>query len=694
MSAPEIDLYTATSALPGMQRRTAESLAFLGLTNVGKLVDHLPSRHVEEHAEAPIAELKPGVVGSARGEVTSCRKAGFARKQRFEAVLADDSGRVELIFFNQPYLAGRIHAGDRLLVQGAPKLRGETLQLANPMFEVLKEDAEPDQRQGAIKPVYPATESLASKEIAKVIDRVLDDALPFIDDHLEDDYRRARSLPELREAYRLLHRPETEAEIELGRERLIYDEFLLLQLAVHMRRAKLRQRLSAPALERTADIDERIRSRIPFDLTPAQNKVVEDLRRDLSVRTPTNRLIQGDVGSGKTAVALYAMLMSVASGHQASLMAPTTILAEQHFGSISRMLEGSSVRVELLTGSTPRADRDAIVGRARAGELDILIGTHALIEDAVEYESLGVAIVDEQHRFGVRQRARMRSKAGDDSTAPHLLVMTATPIPRTISMTLFGDLDVSTIDGLPPGRSPTRTELFHASVRDAAYLLVREAAERGEQSFVVAPAIEAEELQNVEALADELTSGFLSGLRVRTLHGRMHASERDAIMADFRDQRFDVLIATTVIEVGVDVPNATCIVIEQADRFGLAQLHQLRGRVGRGDKPGVCALVADPVTDDGTRRLEAIQKYTDGFKLAEADLEIRGIGDLFGTRQSGLSPFRLADPIRDLELLEQARRDAAAWIAESPDLDRAEDETVKRRMMRAHGAWLDLGDVG
>jgi ATP-dependent DNA helicase RecG len=751
-------LATPLAEVEGIGPSLARGLKTLGLTNVGRLIAHLPLRHEHLEAEAAIVELTPGSIISARGEVTATRFVQH-RTPRFEAVLVDPTGRLDLVWFHMGYLRDKIHAGMRLRVQGKLARRGRFLQVINPKWDAIEDEADPAPREERLRPVYPASERVKSVQIERAVGEVLERALPLIEDHLPEEFRRERNLPSLAEAYRAQHAPREEEEIAASRRRLAYDELLLLQLGVHLKRAHLRRTLRAPALAWSEAIDRHVRERLPFALTPAQDHVVKDIARDLSSPVPTNRLIQGDVGSGKTVVALYAMLMAAASRHQAALMAPTEILAEQHYASISRVLSGARVRLGLLTGATPAAERRATLGALGRGEIDMLVGTHALLTERVAFKSLAVVVLDEQHRFGVHQRASLREKgtvaqktgtgvtASADLVTPHVLVMTATPIPRTLAMTLFGDLDVSVIAQLPPGRTPVRTRVVGAERRDEVYAWVRSKLEAGDQAYIVAPAIDAGSgaedpglesaapgaekkatrrgknaaagaaaeagagaagerkagaqgtptaapLANVRALMEELQAGPLAGKRLAALHGRLKPETRDTIMGRFRAGQIDALVATTVIEVGIDVPNATVIVVENADRFGLAQLHQLRGRVGRGSKASACVLVGDPVTDDGRSRLEAMEKTTDGFALAERDLELRGPGELFGARQSGLPPFKVADLGRDLELLALARRDAAAWIDQSPGLSRAEETVLRRRLLKAYGDALGLVDVG
>ena len=693
---PQIDLRTQLRDVTGIGPRQAAALAGLGLTNVGKLVAHLPMRHEKLEAEGRISDLAAARIGSVRGEVTDTRVIQWGRRPRFEAVLMDESGRLDLVWFNGVFLKDKIHPGARLRVQGqARRIRGG-LQMANPQYELIGDGEEPEERTARLRPVYPASEQINSKQIERAVGLVLDAVLPQIEDHLSEAYRAKRAMPSLADAYRLMHRPEDEDDVKAGRRRLAYDELLLLQLGVHLKRAHLRRRCVAPALRNTEAIDRHIRDRLPFTLTPGQEKVVDDIRNDLSSAVPTNRLIQGEVGSGKTLVAVYAMLMAAASECQAALVAPTEILAEQHYASISEMLAGSRVRLQLLTGATPRGEREALVADLAAGHIDVLIGTHSLLTESVKFASLAVAVIDEQHRFGVHQRASLRTRGNEPGSVAHVLVMTATPIPRSLSMTLFGDLDVSVIDGMPPGRKPVRTRVVSPMERHDVYAEVRTRLDEKEQAFIVTPAIDTDDSQiaGVRSLMDRLERGPLAGKHIAMLHGRLSRATREHVMARFRSGLIDAIVATTVIEVGVDVPGATVMVVENADRFGLAQLHQLRGRVGRADKPGICILIGEATTPGAAERLKALESSTDGFALAEKDLEIRGPGEFFGTRQAGEAPFKVADLARDVELLSMARRDAAAWIDESALLDREEDALVRRRLLRAHGDSLGLGDVG
>ncbi|MBC7833639.1 MAG: ATP-dependent DNA helicase RecG, partial [Phycisphaerales bacterium] len=687
---PAISLSTRLADLPPTARvRPAHvnALAALGVNNVGQLLAHLPARHEFQEAEAPISSLTAGALVTARGEISATRVVNKGRLPRFEAVLMDDTGRLDLVFFNMPHMRHSLHPGMRVRVYGKAQAYGPGLQLANPKVEPLRDESkEPAAADSRLRPVYPASELIPSRAIEEIIARILEPALPLIEDHLPEPYRKQRELPELAAAYRMMHAPASEGEIAAARRRLAYDELLMLQLGVFLRRAQLRAAHRSPPIPWSEAIDARIRRRFPFSLTEAQEAVIREIVADLARPDPANRLIQGDVGSGKTAVAVYAMLCAVAAGHQAALMAPTELLAEQHDASISHLLANSKVRVRLLTGSLAAAERESTLAAIASGDVDITIGTHALLTEHVRFSSLALAVIDEQHRFGVHQRAGLRTKGAQgqpepsfDSPpspapilTPHVLVMTATPIPRTLALTIYGDLDISTISALPPGRSPIATRVVTPDKSAEVYAWLRTRLDEGDQAYVVVPAIDSgatagdADLADLRSTLKRLEEGPLAGKRLAAIHGRLKPDTREHVMSRFRAGEIDALIATTVIEVGVDVPNATIMVVENADRFGLAQLHQLRGRVGRSTKKSACILIADPVTIDGAARLAVMAQTNDGFELAERDAEIRGPGEVFGTRQAGAPAFKVADLMRDRDLLGLARHDAAAWIEASP----------------------------
>ncbi|MHC5001693.1 MAG: ATP-dependent DNA helicase RecG [Planctomycetota bacterium] len=699
-----ITLLTDVVDVPGVGPRRATAFRRMGIRCAADLLLHLPMRYEHELAEQTIAAVEglvPHGAGerplqvSVRGEVTAVRFAR-SRKSRTEATLDDGTGTMSLTWFNAPWLRGKLHPGITVLVWGPVGRYRDYLQMTNPRWSTIDVDEAAPPRDERYRPIYPASEQVSSAQVEVAVGQVLDPLLAALEDHLHEDYLRAVAMPSLAEAYRMVHRPADEDEPALGRRRLAFDELLLLELGVMLKRRHRRATLHAPALGRTAAIDEHITGRLPFELTASQRQVIDEIGADLARPVPMNRLLQGDVGAGKTVVALYAMLLAVASGHQAALMAPTELLAEQHFESLQSLLTGGRLRLELLTGSMRAAERRGVVEALAAGEVDVIVGTHALLTEQVQFASLAVAVIDEQHRFGVHQRATLRAKTADEHSAPHVLVMTATPIPRTLSLTIFGDLDVSTITELPPGRTPTITKQVTGAERGTVYEFVAGRLAAGEQAYIVVPVIDESTsgLTDVETHLTWLREGPLRGCGLAALHGRLPHEQREAVMRRFREGAIQALVATTVIEVGVDVPDATIIVIEHADRFGLAQLHQLRGRVGRGGHQGLCVLVADPVTPEAGARLAALTATTDGFAIAEKDLEIRGPGELLGARQAGLAPFRVAELPRDLDLLTMARRDAARWIEENPTLAGERDALLKRRLLKAHGDALGLADVG
>jgi len=693
----------AIETAAGVSTARARHFHELGVRTVGDLIRHFPFRVEAEHGEDTIAshiaalEAKPDAEKSAnialRATVVASRSA-FGRMPRIEATVSDGTGTARIVFFNMPWMRNKLHPGRQGIIEGKAKLERGYLDLANPKWSDIAEGSAPAARTDRLRAVYPSTEALPSRTIEQTVLKVLDAACAAIPELLSAEYLAERGLVGLGRAYRDMHAPASDADFAAARTRLAYDELLFLQLAVAIKR-RMRAAQGAPALPMSAAVEREILARFPWEFTPDQLGSFREIARDMAETRPMNRLVQGDVGAGKTAVALASMLVAVTNRHQAAMMAPTELLAEQHCASITRFLQGTNVRVGLLTGSLPAGERALVRDLVELGQLDIVVGTHALLTGDVRFHALALAVVDEQHRFGVAQRAELRGKAPAGQT-PHMLVMTATPIPRTLSLTVYGDLDVSTIKHRPKDRAPVHTRVLGESRSDDAYRFVKDRIDRGEQAFIVVPAVEGGDLglKDVASHLAKLEAGALKGARLAAMHGRMKADERDAIMDRFRAGEIDALVATVVIEVGVDVPNATVMVIEHADRFGLAQLHQLRGRVGRGPKGGVCVLIADPTTDDGRARIEAIRSTDDGFRVSELDLAIRGPGELFGSKQSGLPPFKVADLSRDLGLLERARRDATDWIARSPLLAQDGEHLLRRKVLGTYGEALGLGDVG
>lgn len=712
---PPLKPGSRVTQLPGLGPAKDRLLARLEIRTIADLLRHLPMRYESEADEGLIADLPTDgkTVGSARGVVVAARwvGGGYGKKGRYEATLQDDSAGLLLTWFNAAYLRDRIKPGLPLRVQGKAKSFNGYPQIVNPKWEAMDDQELEDKpgRAGRLRPIYPATEDLPSSAIERLMESALEQVVPSLLDPLPADLLKEQNMPGLSEAFRSIHRPDEPDDHKAARRRLAYNELLLLQLGIAMKRAYVQQKQAAPAIEISPPVDAHIRERFPFNLTPSQDKVIGEIAADLARSSPMNRLVQGDVGSGKTVVALYAMLAAVAQRKQAAMMAPTELLAEQHFRSISAILEGTNVQVRLMTagqGSARSAARKVLLEEISSGQAEIVVGTQALVTEQVRFKELAVAVVDEQHRFGVMQRARLRSAGDTDEQGrlkvPHQLVMTATPIPRTLSLTIFGDLDVSTIIGKPPGRVPVQNRVVGPEKTDDVYDYLKTRLARGEQAYVVVPVIDgggdddSAALKSVSDTAAMLRQKLGKAGRVAEVHGRLARDEREAVMSDFRSGKSQVLVATTVIEVGVDVANATVMIIEHAERFGLAQLHQLRGRVGRGAsmRRPLCVFIAEPTTDDALARMEAIAATNDGFKIAEQDLQIRGMGDFFGTRQHGMPPLRIARIPEDLELLTLARHDAIAIVDADWQLHEPEHADLRKVLLQTYGEALGLIDVG
>ncbi|MBX2851674.1 MAG: ATP-dependent DNA helicase RecG [Phycisphaeraceae bacterium] len=705
--------------LTGVGPARLKLLNRLGIHTLADLIRHLPARYEDQSAESGIKDLVQDnkTVGSARGVIEATRwQAGqYGRKGRFMATLKDDTGTLSLVWFNAGYLREKLFVGHTLRVQGKCKTFNGYPQMANPKWELLTEqDAETKPaRDARLRPVYPTTEGLSAPVLEGLINEALDRVLPTLEDPLPSELTAGHNMPTLAEAFRLIHQPAEADDHKAARRRLAYNELLLLQLGIAMKRAYVINKQVAPALPASVTIDEHIRERFPFELTDSQNKVIAEIAADLANSEPMNRLVQGDVGSGKTVLALYAMLLAVAEKKQAALMAPTELLAEQHHRCISAMLQGTNVRLRLMTGSQSTSgskERQALLEGIATGTADIVIGTQALVTDAVRFKDLAVAVVDEQHRFGVMQKARLRENDDHDEQGrlrvPHHLVMTATPIPRTLSLTIFGDLDVSTITGKPPGRVPAQNRVVGQDKASEVYDYLKTRLARGEQAYVVVPMIDSSSdteegnnaagLRNVTDTAEMLRKVLGKDYSVAEVHGRLPRDEREQVMAGFRAGESHVLVATTVIEVGVDVPNASVMIIEHAERFGLAQLHQLRGRIGRGasSRRPLCVFISEPTTDDALARMDAIASTNDGFKIAELDLQIRGMGDFFGTRQSGMPPLRVAQIPEDIDLLKLAHIDAGPRIEEDWQLTDPKHARLHKVVHQQYGEALGLIDVG
>ncbi|MEM7140130.1 MAG: ATP-dependent DNA helicase RecG [Actinomycetota bacterium] len=672
--------------LKGVGDTRGASLAAVDIHSILDLLQHYPRRYLDRTRQARIGELVPGDEATILGEVRSSSTRQLrGRRTLTNIVIGDGTGKVTLAFFNQRWREKQLKEGMEVLVHGKYDVYRGTPQMSSPVVDLMGDQT------GRIVPVYPQSEKagLMTADLGRFVAEALRRCAPRgLVEPLPADVLDRFDFVTRDAALQGIHAPDSMTEKDEARRRLVFDELLRVQLELVRRKRRIERETAGIAHTPTGELVDRFHERLPFPLTGAQQRAIEEIGADLSLARPMHRLLQGDVGAGKTVVAVTALLAAVQGGHQGALMAPTEVLAEQHHLGVTGMLGDLSVpdpttlmgdrplRVELLTNRVGAGDRRKILADLVTGKVDLLIGTHALIQDKVEYASLGVVVIDEQHRFGVEQRAALRDK-GDATAAPDVLVMTATPIPRTAAMTVYGDLDVSVLDELPPGRTPIVTSAASTPLEEEeVWASVREEVDAGRQAYVVCPLIgesEALDVRSATETFEELQGGHLAGLAIALLHGQMHSAEKQAVMERFRAGEIQVLVATTVIEVGVDVPNATVMVILDADRFGIAQLHQLRGRVGRGAHASRCYLVGEPTTSDGEARIEALVSSTDGFELAEVDLELRGEGTIMGERQKGRNDLRLASLRRDKEWVATAREVAVSIIDRDPELEEHPD---------------------
>ncbi len=752
---PGMSLDSPITTIKGVGSSVASRFARMEVRTIRDMLYLFPHRHMDYGRQRRVAELEVGAEQTLVASVWEARAVNLGGRMGAEATVGDETGNIRAVWFNQPYLARRFRTNTRLVLFGKVGVYKNKKVLESPEWEILEPEGLP--REGLLVPVYPLTEGLYPRTVRGLMKAVVADWAPRVDDHLPPEMRRRRGLLPLPEAIQQAHFPDSARSLAEARRRLAFDELFLIQLGVARRKLEWQETQASARVMVDSGLRQRFNDSLPFSFTPAQERVLQEIMSDVSQARPMSRLLQGDVGSGKTVVATAALLMAAASGCQGALMAPTEILAEQHFNTISGLLSrlqdhgsaapggpavsGQAVpdrqpaarrradretaasrtaaadrsraraaanvpgedegllefpsvppypfTMALLTGSLKAARKRRIQKLAADGALHLVIGTHALIQKGVEFRQLGVVVVDEQHRFGVLQRSALRQKGAN----PHVLVMTATPIPRTLALTLYGDLDLSVIDEMPPGRVAIQTKWLEPERRQAAYDFVRRQVGQGRQAFVVCPLIE--ESENIEARAavaeyQRLSREVFPDLRLGLLHGRMSAAEKEAVMRGFKDQELDILVSTPVVEVGIDVPNAVVMLIEGADRFGLSQLHQFRGRVGRGEHKSYCLLLAESPSFEGRERLKIIERTRDGFRLAEEDLRLRGPGEFFGTQQSGLPDLRMAR-LSDVALLEMARGEAMRLVEGDPGLERPEHRLLAREVARV---WRTGGEAG
>jgi ATP-dependent DNA helicase RecG len=670
-------LETSVQMLKGVGPQRAELLAKRGIYTLEDLLAYLPFRYEDRIQFSQISDVRPNGVYTLRVRVASgsAVRSMRGRDAMYHLLVQDESGSLPCKFFHGGYLEGRLKSGQLLVLHGkaeADRLRPARIEMINPQFELLGEQPQDSTEVGRIVPVYESVGSFGTRSIRRATYAALQQINPQLPDLLPVSVRTRMKFPLRRDAIIQTHFPPPTESIERlnqfrspAQQRLIFEEFFFYQLSLALNRRLKSKANAIPFRLREDRIREAVKRMLPFKPTAAQKRVLAEIAADLEKPVSMNRLLQGDVGSGKTIVALQAAVIAIENNCQSALMAPTEILAVQHFLSARHILERSGYGVELLISGMKQSEKSAALARVASGQAQLVVGTHALIEENVRFARLGLVVIDEQHRFGVMQRKKLMDKAASDGLAPHVLVLTATPIPRTLSLTLYGDLDVSVLDELPPGRTPIETRMTTQSHLPGVWEGLRREGADGHQAYIVYPVIEESKLE-LKAAMDEyqrLQRQIFPQLKLGLLHGRLSSQEKDAVMQSFRKNETQILVATTVIEVGVDVPNATVMVIEHAERFGLSQLHQLRGRIGRGAQKSHCVLVASGrLTEDARTRLETMVRTSDGFAIAETDLQLRGPGEFFGTRQSGEMGFHIANPLRDQQFLEEARREAFGLV--------------------------------
>ncbi len=698
-------LLTPIQYVKGVGPKLAKLFEKKGILTVEDGLYFLPRCYEDRRHLKKISELRAGGKETGFGEILLSGTAFYQNKKKrvFEVVAGDGSGTITLKWFrgNERYLKERFKKGRRLIFSGEVRWFNYQKEIHHPDVEIVEGDIEEDYLNfKRIVPIYSETEGLYQRTLRRLLKSIVDGYSDELISPIPEEIVERQDLIDFSEAFRRVHFPPDGESIEKlnlqrsdGHRRIIFDEFFFLELGLALKKRGVALETGI-SFRTQGTLSQKLLNQLSFQLTRAQERALAEIVEDMERPHPMNRLIQGDVGSGKTIVALLASLRAVEFGYQAAIMAPTEVLAEQHYLTIHRWVEPLGVGVALLTSNIKGSEREEIYDRIRRGEVQIVIGTHAVIQEQVEFHRLGLAIIDEQHKFGVVQRGLLKKKGGN----PDVLVMTATPIPRTLAMTIYGDLDISLIDEMPPGRMPVETRVFPESARNRVYRIVEEEVKKGRQVFIVYPLVEESEkldLMDATQMAEHLQKDVFPGFRIGLLHGRMKSDEKEAIMGEFKERAIHILVATTVIEVGIDIPNASVMVVEHAERFGLSQLHQLRGRIGRGQYPSKCILLAQYRSSEEAKvRLRAMEQTNDGFKIAEQDLELRGPGEFFGIRQSGLPDFRVAHLIRDTPILIEARREAFRLVQGDPDLEKPSHSALKDVLKKRWKGRLELATIG
>jgi ATP-dependent DNA helicase RecG len=698
--------------IKGIKSSTAARFKKLGIETIRDLLYFFPRYHIDYSQKKNISELPFDIYSDAvMGPVTVSAniwesrivELGSRRMKATEVVFGDETGNASALWYNQPYMARQFNTNSRVIFSGKYKIYKGKIVFQAPEWDIEEHDSV---HAGRLVPVYALTSGLYQRQVRNLVRRTVNEYSSALDEYLPADIKKRLNLITINEAITGAHFPENNEQCSAARDRLAFDELFLLQLGLMRRKKQWQSGQPGLAIDVQLYEIDALLSRLPFRLTGSQKSVLQDICKDMNASRPMSRLLQGEVGSGKTIIAVIALLTAIRSGYQCAFMAPTEILAEQHFRSISNLLGnlGATLHeedstcifedflpekfaVSLLTGKTAAKVKNAIYDKVRNNEINLVIGTHAVIQKGLDFNNLNLIVIDEQHRFGVMQRNALRQKGYN----PHVLVMTATPIPRTLALTLYSDLDISVINELPPGRQQIKTKWIKPAMRNQAYSFIREQVQSGRQSFIICPLIE--ESENIEARAaveeyNRLSTDVFSDLRLGLLHGKMKSSEKEEVMRDFRDRKYDILVSTPVVEVGIDIPNASVILIEAADRFGLSQLHQFRGRVGRGEYQSYCLLSSENPSEVAAKRISSIESIHDGFKLAEKDLELRGPGDFLGTRQSGL-PNLIMAKLTDVQLIEKSRKEAINIISIDPDLKMSEHKKLVDELNRV---WFNIAE--